>query len=254
VTTVNITIHRQPTPAVPPQNIPLLSFADYTRWQNGILASSPNAYRLRKWGDPVLVYEAGRSVELAGTSNFQAIGLWNKETGFGGVTNHVWISRGDIDRVAAMQVEDNYVAKVTDWRDQKMRWLFKPKGTIYFYGDLDGGWRGVPKAKWGTIGLGWNLVTVEGVETLTVIINQVMQQREMARLATYRKADQGRSLEDLLAHGLVHRCFCAYSGDDIGDSPKGICYSPFWSPLDWDFAGNDQPSAFYLPLNWLSKA
>ncbi len=212
-----------------------------------------NIYRVRKWGDPLL----GKSTDelnLPNTqSNFQAVGLYNKATGFGGVTNFLWIPRADIDRLAALQIEDDYIAKVEDWRDQKMRWLCKPTGTIYFYGDLDGEWKGVPKIKWGTIALGWNFVTVEAIETLAVSMDGVRSKREMARLASFRKTDWGRPLQELLANGLIHRCYCAYSGNDIGDSPKGIVYSPFWSPLDWDFAGNDQPDAFYLPLTWLMK-
>ena len=52
-----------------------------------------------------MVREAGLDVNIMGTSNFQAIGLYNKLTGFGGVTNFLHIYRGDIDRLAALQVE-----------------------------------------------------------------------------------------------------------------------------------------------------
>jgi hypothetical protein len=73
----------------------------------------------------------------------------------------------------------------------------------------------------------------------------------MARLVGFRKTDWTRPLEELLAEGLVHRCYCAYKDNRFGDSPKGIIYSPLFSPLDWDFTGAKQPSAFYLPVEFL---
>jgi len=212
----------------------------------------PSRYRLRIWGDPVLVKEAGLSVNLVGTSNFQAIGLYNRETGWGGVTNFLYIPRVDIDRLIALQVEDEYQDKQPDWRSQKMNWLCKARGTIYFTGDAPG-WKTTNQIKWGTIGLGFNKVTVDGFEDMLIATRGETQKRwrKMARLAGFRRNDWGRPLDELLEAGLIHRCYCAYSGDDIGDTPKGIIYSPFWSPLDWDFAGNAQPKALYVPFNWL---
>jgi hypothetical protein len=61
----------------------------------------------------------------------------------------------------------------------------------------------------------------------------------------------------MLAEGLVHRCFCVYSGNDIGDSPQGIVYSPFWSPLDWEFMPKERgvrpPTAFWIPFAYLEN-
>lgn len=210
-------------------------------------------YRFRKWGDPVLVREAGLSVDLIGTSNFQAIGLYNKETGWGGVTNFLYIPRVDIDRLIALQLEDEYQDKQPDWRTQKMNWLCKPKGTIYFTGNDMPSWKTAIKIKWGTIGLGHNYVTIDGFEEMLIATRneETKRWRKMARLASFRRSDWSRPLGELFEVGLIHRCYCAYSGNDIGDSPKGIVYSPFWSPLDWDFAGNAQPKAFYVPFDWL---
>jgi len=73
----------------------------------------------------------------------------------------------------------------------------------------------------------------------------------MAKLVGFRKSDWNRPLDELLAEGLVHRCFCAYSNNTPRDSPQGIVYSPFFSPQDWDFAGTARPSAFYLPIDQL---
>jgi len=222
-------------------------------------ASTPvSLYRLRKWGDEVLVNEAGLSTDLIGGTNFQAIGLYNTVTMWGGVTNFLNIPRFDIDRLMALQVEDDFQDKRPEpgaWLDQKMNWLCKEKGTIYFTGDHMPGWETAESIKWGTIALGNNLVQVEGVEDMFIATRAETQKRwrKMARLAGFRKTDWGKPLNELLARGLVHRCYCAYAGDKLGDSPKGIIYSPFWSPLDWQFIGDaqPQPKAFYVPIEWL---
>lgn len=226
-------------------------------------------YRLRRWGDPVLVTEAGASVELVNTSNFQAIGLYNRYTEWGGVSNFLNISRADIDQLISMQVEDEYEDKVEDWRSQKMNWLCKERGTIYFTGDGVPDWRTASSIRWGTIGLGNNIVAVEGLEDMLVRTRGETKKRwrQMAKLAGFRKSDWNQlfdekgekapnfdnALASLVSLGLVHRCYCAYAGNRLGDSPKGIVYSPFWSPLDWEFIGpaQPQPSAFYVPVTWL---
>lgn len=213
-------------------------------------------YRVKRWGDPVLVRQAGLSVDIVGTSNFQAVGMYNRETGWGGVTNFLNIPRAGINRLIEMQVEDNYEDKQSDWRSQKMNWLCKSKGTIYFTGGA-ADWRTVKSIRWGTIALGNNLVQVSDVEDILVSTRGdiVKKWRPMARLVGFRKADWGKGLNELLETGLVHRCYCAYKGDALGDSPKGIVFSPFWSPLDWNFIGpsKPQPKAFYLPLDWLDE-
>lgn len=231
------------------------SSARYIRLMNPpVISPTPlSLYRVRRWGDPVLVREGGLSVSIVGTSNFQAVGLYNKLTGWGGVSNHLTIPRSDITKLMALQVEDEYQDKRPDtWREQKMNWLCKPRGTIYFTKDGPS-WPTADRIMWGTIALGHNLVQVEGVEDMTISTpnDSKERSRKMARLVGFRKTDWVRPLVELVARGLVHRCYCAYSGDDIGDSPKGIVYSPFWSPMDWDFAGNARPQAFYLPMDWL---
>ena len=243
-------------PSTPPANIPLLPLQKFVEWQDGILASNPDMYRVRRWGDPKL----GRYVKDIGTSNFQAVGLYNLSNDtLGGVSNFLRIPQVDIKRLAAMQVEDSYEDKQPDWRSQKMNWLSKKMGTIYFYfhGFDSGSWRDLPYIEWGTIQLGGSLVCVEDVTTMEVkLIDGVKRSYQMARLRSFRYADWGRPLPELLAAGLVQRCFCSYLPDDkFGDSPKGIVYSPFWSPRDWTFIGpgQRQPEAFYIPMDWLTK-
>jgi GH25 family lysozyme M1 (1,4-beta-N-acetylmuramidase) len=231
-----------------------------------------DVYRVMKWGDPILVAEADRTVSTfppeQSPSNFQAIGLYNKIAGgFGGVSHYLRIPPADIKRLASLQVEDNFIDKkpgwniqyqMEAWRVQKMNWLIKERGTIYFFYHhrSSGHWSTLDYAEWGTIALGNTLVSVEDVEVFPVTTpDNKRRTRQMARLAGFRKSDWARSLNDLVENGLVHRCFCVYSGDDIGDSPKGIVYSPFWSPRDWTYISSTkpQPDAFYLPLDWLIK-
>jgi len=155
-------------------------------------------------------------------------------------------------KLYAMQIEDNYVQKRKDWRSQKMNWLSKPYGTIYFSHRGFADWRKAPFIEWGTLALGGNLVKVEGTETIRAKFRDgVKREVEMARLKGFRSSDWNRPLDDLLAEGLVHRCFCAYRSNHFGDSPKGIVYSPFYSLLDWDFAGKANPDALYIPIEWL---
>jgi hypothetical protein len=224
-------------------------------------------YRLMKWGDPIVKAEAGLSVEIAGTTNFQAMGLYNKLTGFGGVSNYLEIPHSHVMKLAALQIEDDYKDKqlgwnqqynMAAWRVQKMNWLAKERGTIYFWHhDFSSGhWSNLSHLEWGTIGIGHNYVTVEDTEFLTVRTpDGITRKREMARLQGFTPADWDRPLPELLSLGLVHRAYCAYSGDDIGDSPKGIVYTPFWSPRHFTFIGSNrpQPDAFYLPLDWMYK-
>jgi len=221
-----------------------------------VFSGSGDIYRVMKWGDPVLVAEAGRTAGNLTTdskSNFQAIGLYNKVSNtMGGVSNWLSIPHADVLRLRDLQRPDWALYS----REQKMNWLCKPKGTIYFYGDMEGGWIGVPWLKWGTIALGNTLVQVEDLEMLVVKTPVGAKRwRKMARLAGFRSTDWARPLDELVANGLVHRCYCVYGTDDtLGDSPKGIVWSPFWSPEDWTFGGADgQPDALYIPFDWLIK-
>ena len=253
--TVHITMKREkpapiPTPQEPPSNI----------------------RRVRKWGDPVMTAQGLSTVIIMRdglTSNFQAVGLCNKTTGFGAVTNWLSIPQADIIRLYDMQkytlAEDKRIG--FDYPiDKKMDWLFEEKGSIYF-GLSD--WR-TQSAEWGTLALGGNLVNVEGYETMTwKFPDGKVTTAKFARLKGFRKSDWTRPFHDiqdeqgkvieygLLSLGLVHRCYCAYYSaqrkehDVFGDSPKGVVYSPFWSPLDWKFNGQNNATHLYIPESWL---
>lgn len=208
-------------------------------------------FRIRRWGDP-LMSELGFDVNKVGTTNFQAVGLYNKETGFGAVTNFIRILPDDIDHLREMQFEE-----VVDGRKfnqaQKMDWLCSFRGKIYMYDDRLDEWEKADQIRWGTLALGGNLVKVDGFENIEVKLpgEKQIRKHKMARLVGFRKTDWARPLDELLAEGLVHRCYCAYKNNQFGDSPKGIVYSPLYSLLDWDFAGAKQPRALYIPIVYL---
>ena len=73
-------------------------------------------------------------------------------------------------------------------------------------------------------------------------------------LVGFHKKDWSRSLDELLAEGLVHRCFCVYKKNRFGDVPnKGIAFSPLFSPKDWGFNGKKELDALYIPEVYLEK-
>jgi hypothetical protein len=195
----------------------------------------------------------GFDVNQASPSNFQAVGLYNNgNKQFGAVSNFLRIPHDDVMKLKAMQIEDEYVDKRDDWRNQKMNWLCKFRGTIYFCDDEEEGWPSAPQIRWGTLALGGNLVQVEGTEVIrTKLRDSEVLDVEMARLKGFRATDWSRPLDELLAEGLVHRCFCAMANNRFDDSPKGIVYSPFYSPLDWRFSGTAKPTTLYIPAEWL---
>jgi hypothetical protein len=155
-------------------------------------------------------------------------------------------------KLKAMQIEDEYEVKKEDWRSQKMEWLCDYRGTIYFYDGPSDDWKSAPCIRWGTAAIGGNVVHVLDIEIIEAKMRDgVTRKVEMARLKGFRASDWDRPLDPLLAEGLVHRCFCAYKNNAFGDSPKGIVYSPFFSPQDWDFTGKAKADALYIPTEWL---
>ncbi len=207
-------------------------------------------YRIRRWGDPVMV-ALGFDVNQVGTSNFQAVGLYNKLTGFGAVSNFIRIERDDIDNLLAMQFAEERDGKIFSPKS-KMGWLCSFRGKLYMYDNEDDSWEESSHIRWGAVALGGNLVQVERFENIEVKLpGGTKAVHKLARLVGFRKTDWARPLDDLLAEGLVHRCYCAYKNNQFGDTPKGIVYSPFFSPQDRDFNGKKKIDALYIPAVYL---
>jgi hypothetical protein len=238
---------------IPPIKIAYKSWADYVKWEKTIAVPHSNLYRVRTWGDNVMG-PLGFDVNVVKTSNFQAVGLYNKATGFGAVKNYAHIPREDIDRLIDMQFDEIVDGKKMTVED-KMNWLCQFVGRIYMFDSGKDSWQKSTQIRWGTIALGGNLVQVVGEEEIEVKLpgeeNGKAVRRRMMRLAGFRKSDWSRSLDELLALGLVHRCFVANSGNTFADTSRGIVYSPFYSMLDWDFAGTAKPDALYIPFEYL---
>ena len=232
-----------------------LPICEFAKWTDGLAIENKKLYKVRIWGDKEL---KGLDVNIVDTTNFQAVGVYVKEIlQRGGVSNFLSIERKDIDKLIAMQIEDEFIQKQKRpgaWLAQKMNWLCKGEGTIYFTKDGGKGWETAPSILWGTIALGGNLVQVDGEpEDIEFKTEEGKKMIKMAKLVGFKKSDWYRPLDELLAEGLVHRCFCAYKGNLPRDTPKGIVYSPFFSPQDWDFSGKAKPSAFYLPFDQLVR-
>jgi hypothetical protein len=207
--------------------------------------SSGDLYKVKTWGEPIMVQQGFDWHQIKST-NFQAVKLFIEDGSCGGVTSFLRIPREDINKLQNLQVADNYKTK------QKMEWLCSYRGSIYMYENEHDSWETSPIIRWGTIALGGNLVMVEDIVKMVAgTPDGIRREMQMARLVSFRKTDWGKTWE---THPhLVHRAYCAYKNNQFGDSPKGIVYTPLFSPLDWDFVGIQHPKAWYLPLEWLEK-
>jgi len=236
---------------IPPTIQAYKSLAEYVEWQKAIDVPGSNIYRVRRWGDPEMT-RYGFDTNKIPTGNFQAVGLYNAGTGFGAVTNYIRIQRDDIDQLIDMQFDEIVDGKKMTV-ENKMNWLCQLRGRIYMFDSGKDSWQGSSQIRWGTLALGGNLVQVVEKKEMNVKIpgEEKASQHWMARLAGFRKSDWSRSLDELLALGLIHRCFVANDGNVFADTPRGIVYSPFYSPLDWDFAGTDKPDALWIPFDYL---
>jgi hypothetical protein len=249
-----------------------ITLREFSEWVRGIISEPrSNVFRIKRWGDPGMS-DLGFDVSTLNdkeisSSNFQAVGLYNKATGFGAVSNFLIIPPNDVLKLEALQVEDEFEDKREDWLRQKMSWLCKRKGTIYFVGEDDSGgdltWRTPNGIHWGTVALGGNLVQVVGdpvdFKVKLPSEDESTGSVKMVRLAGFTKEDWSKPVDVLLASGLVHRCYCVYEGNDFGDSPKGIVYSPFWSPApgNWEFRPKPQkgrlPTELWIPVVYLEN-
>jgi len=237
---------------IPPIEVAYKSRLDYIEWEKGITESNPKIYRVRQWGDSVMKPLQFDTNRVGG--NFQAVGLYNKETGFGAVSNYIHILRDDIDHLIDLQFDEI----VNDQRitvEDKMGWLCQKLGKIYMFDDSKDSWQKSVQIRWGTLALGGNLVQVVGeLPPFDVKLpgEKVPKKRKLLRLAGFKKSDWSRPLDELLAEGLVHRCFCANGDNSFADSPKGIVYSPFYDITQWNFNnGTEKPDGLYIPEDYL---
>jgi len=251
-----------------------LEQVDTTDSESRVLATLPaNVRRVRHVGTPIMKSFGYDVTKTKAGSNFQAIDTYNESTGFGGIANFLRIPRDDVMRLRALQPEDDFEEKVINrknpeaWLDQKMKWLTGVKGSIYFRAD---DWETREHIRWGTIIVGRH-VFVEGFEDMKIRVPSQGQKPikvRMARLRGFRSTDWDllvdenlqkrpdfdQGLQELVDLGLIHQVWCTYKNNVVSErTPKGIIYSPFWSPQDWTLRGPATPQVknFYIPEDWL---
>jgi hypothetical protein len=208
---------------------------------------SSKLYKVKTWSSEGVMHAQGFDVRIVKTSNFQAVPLFIEDGSGGGVSSFLNIPREDVEKLKGLQVPDNYNLA------QKMNWLCGYRGRIYMYDEQSDNWELAKSIRWGSIALGGNVVLIDDIVEMTAKPPDGIKRKiQMARLVSFRKTDWGKTWQ---SHPyLIHRAYCCYKPDNkFGDSPKGIIYTPLWSPLDWDFAGQIQPKAWYLPMEWLEQ-
>lgn len=221
----------------------------------------PAGYQIfvaRKWGDPILVAEAGLSTALFRTSNFQVVPVYVPETrtfsATAGNSSRYDRARGDMDAIWAWQPKDG-------------RTQTQVFGKIVFAGNFECTmWTGDPAKDWsqasewiaGSMLYGGQqfAATVETFEVLCKLPGHL--ERE---LVTCRKVYPFRREHFALTHAqapwLVNKYTVAFrrpvedTYSEIFD-PGIERYLPMQvlDPQDFEFAGGLTPSAFYIPIRW----
>lgn len=187
-------------------------------------------------------------------SNFQVLPLWNDASNaFGAVDQYLVIPQADIQKLKKMQTYPD------GWTpDQKMQWLGGDyRGRIYMH-DRNVNWDTSESLRWGTLVLGGNLVEIDKIEIKNVHLPALpmgeKESVEMGRLVCFTPDDW--NTDHWSNPAKIHRAYCAYRPDDIkGDSPKGVVFTPLWSPKHWKYVGPNkpQPTSFWIPMRWLIK-
>jgi len=240
---------------IPPIEAAYKSWPDYIKWEGTIALPGSNIYRVRHWGD-VVFHRLGLDTEIVHTSNFQAVGLYNKVTGFGAIANYIHVLRDDIDHLIDMQFDQIVDGKKMTVED-KMNWLCQYVGRIYFFDSRKDSWQSSERIRWGTLALGGNLVQVVDEDWITLKYpgeepGKKAVKRRMMKLKGFRKSDWSRPIDELLAEGLVHRCFVANSGNSFADTSRCIVYSPFYDITQWTFNnGTAKPDGLWIPWHYL---
>lgn len=224
--------------------------ADKTEWAP--LPPETELYRALNWGEEPLVSQAGLSAlfkqddgRVVG-SNFNPLPIFSNSGTWSAIVNSLIIPREDIDKLIKLQMRDT--ASV----ESKMNWLvYDGYNCRPYWCRGTGDWKTAKKIWWGTIVFGGQLVLTDGDATFNTKLPQENTPRDvpMKRLVCFRKSDWGKT--HATHPWLIHRATEVNHKDKVNDAPRGIIYSPLWSPLDWDFAGGQQPDAFYIPTDWL---
>lgn len=226
--------------------------------------AQPKTYVARRWGDEVLVRQAGLTVANVG-SNFQPLQLLPvRETDAGeyidnsgtysAIVNSVKLTHDDVMRVEAMQPNDGVGIK------QKMQWWCYPgagtrpawcKSPKNSAGEYIYDYSNSPVVYWGTIAIGGRPIQIDSIKTIVVKLSAEPKERpvRMGRVVCFRKSQWG---VDPSAHPHIIQEQAGAGNDNVYIGyPKGTIRAPLFDPRDWEFTGKYQPTAYYIPMDWL---
>lgn len=227
--------------------------SDNKKPQIAAIPPDTKLYRALNWGDEPLVKQAGLSAlfkhdngKMVG-SNFNPLPIFSNSGTWSAIVNSLIIPREDVDRLIKLQVPEGEFSTAN-----KMNWLVYDGFNVRPYWCKGGGdWKTAPKIWWGTILFGGQLVLTDGDATFFTKLPEEDAPRDvpMKRLVCFRRSDWGKT--HATHPWLIQKATQVDHKNRYSDMPRGFIYSPLWSPLDWDFAGSQQPDAFYIPADWL---
>lgn len=216
-------------------------------------------FRARKWGDPIVVAEAGLSTALFETSNFQVVPVYVPETGVFSATagnNSKYLrSRGDMDAIWNLQPKDG----------RTMEAMFNPiihtgnYTKTMWTNDASLDWKTSPKWVAGTQCYGGQMVAA----TLETFLVRCQMPNRPYQNVTCRKIYPFRREHFKLSHAthpwLINKYTVAFRKpreDTYSEVFNGLeRYLPMQvlDPRDFEFTGRINPSAFYIPAGWLES-
>lgn len=206
--------------------------------------ASPNqeVYRVRKWGDPVLVDLLGADVNLVGVDNFQVV----KTATIGGDGKPYFndISRTqtvDYAYLESLQIDDEYTV------EKKMNWLINRDGI----GRRPYWMNGTSNLYFGPLVFGGQLVKLgEEMSAWGQYPNRSKEEWiRFRRLIGIRRADFGKYTYDNSPH-FVQRCTEAIGTDNkYNEFVRGEVFHPVWSDLD--FPANYGDGKLWLAVEFL---
>ena len=214
-------------------------------------------FRARKWGDPLMIAEAGLSTDEAyfNTSNFQVVPVFVPETGTFSATagNHSYYSRakGDMDAIWNLQPKDG--------RTQAA--VFNPiiytgnyTSTLWTNSELT--WKEAPEWVAGSQCYGGQLFAA----TLTTFPFSTSLPNKPKAVYRFRKVFPFRREHFALRYEthpwLINKYTVAFRRpveNTYSEIFNGLeRFLPFQclDPHDFKFAGSKVPSGFFIPANW----
>jgi len=210
--------------------------------------AKPVLFKVRGYGDSVMIDLMGLDTNLFGVGNFQNVCLFDPNNdAFGAVSNYQTMDAEALHYLEQIQSADAATVKM------KLNWL----GMGSFAGRpymLKNGFE-----TWGLMVFGFNWVQVEAVngEPVEYVKRARYQSRNliedipMYKVIGMRRSDMARPVAELIAEGLIHHATEAfYPTNKLGETPQGgVILNPVWSPLDWPT--NTGSRELYIPKAFL---